>query len=593
VNRRDRRSARRAARGGIAAAAPALQQRFRQAVALYQAGDPAAEGQLRAIERDAPGLPEVAHLLGVVLLQAGRAAEAVAPLTYAAEAMPRDPAPCTLLGIACEAAGDPDAAIAAFRASVARDGTDAEAHETLAFALARRQRYAEAADVFRAALARAPERVSSHIGLSTALAVLQDYAAAEDAAQAALGRATGAAEAHKALARALQGQGRLAEAAAAMRRAADAAPTAPHLQVDLGNILEEHGNAAAAEAAYRRAIALAPDDPMGHVNLGMLLLLDGRGAEGWRQYDWHWRRAGIAPRPFPQRRWSGEDLDGRTLLAWADEGAGDEILFASQLPALARRAARVVVECDARLAAPFARAFPGIEIVARSNPPAARPLQADIDLQAPFSDLPRYLGIDLAAAPAPAEPYLRALPDLAAACRARYREMGTGPLVGIAWASGNLGRPERNAPLALWDPILSLPGLTFVSLQYGGSAGDIAAVRDRLGVAIHTDPAVDQFASLEAFAAQVEAMDLVVSITNTTVHMAGALGKPVWTMLPAVADWRYQRARPDTPWYPAMRLFRQTRARQWTDVIERVAGELAAFRDAFATARTHPSTGSG
>jgi hypothetical protein len=170
---------------------------------------------------------------------------------------------------------------------------------------------------------------------------------------------------------------------------------------------------------------------------------------------------------------------------------------------------------------------------------------------------------------------------------------GAGPVVGIAWASGNLQRPERNAPLALWEPILSLPGLTFVSLQYGGSARDIAAVRDRLGVEIHTDPAVDQFASLEAFAAQVDAMDLVVSITNTTVHMAGALGRPVWTMLPAVADWRYQRARPDTPWYPAMRLFRQTRARQWTDVIERVAAELAAFRDAFPLARTHPSTGSG
>jgi Flp pilus assembly protein TadD len=507
--------------------------------------------------------------------------------------MPRDPSPSTLLGIACERSGDPEAAVAAFRESVARNGDDADAHETLAFALARRQKYAEAADGFRAALARASERVASHIGLSTALAVLQDYAAAERAAQAALDRAPGAAEAQKALARALLGQGRLAEAAAAMRRAVDAAPGAPPLHVDLGNVLEEHGDAAAAEAAYRRAIALAPDDPMGHVNLGMLLLLDGRGAEGWREYDWHWRRAGVALRPFPQRRWAGEDLAGRTILAWADEGAGDEILFASQFAALARRAARVVVECDARLAALFARAFPGIEIVARANPPDARLLQADIDVQAPFSDLPRHLGVDLAAAPPPAAPYLRALPDVAAACRARYRLLGGPPIVGIAWASGNLQRPERNAPLALWDPILSLPGVTFVSLQYGASAREIAAVRDRLGVEIHTDPEIDQFASLEAFAAQIDAMDLVVSITNTTVHMAGALGRPVWTMLPAVADWRYQRSRPDTPWYPAMRLFRQTRARHWQDVIERVAGELAGFRDAFSSARTHPSTRSG
>lgn len=150
-------------------------------------------------------------------------------------------------------------------------------------------------------------------------------------------------------------------------------------------------------------------------------------------------------------------------------------------------------------------------------------------------------------------------------------------MVGIAWASGNLRRPDRNAPLPLWDPILTLPRMTFLSLQYGDHADAIADVRDRLGVTIHEDPAIDQLKSLEQFAAQIEAVDIVVSITNTTVHMAGAIGKTVWTMLPSMPDWRYQLERDDTAWYPGMRLFRQRRARHWDEVIERVASELAGY----------------
>ena len=152
-------------------------------------------------------------------------------------------------------------------------------------------------------------------------------------------------------------------------------------------------------------------------------------------------------------------------------------------------------------------------------------------------------------------------------------------IVGIAWASGNLHRPERNAPLALWDPVLTMPGLQFVSLQYGDHSAEIAETRDRTAVEIYTDPKIDQLASLEDFAAQVAAMDIVVSITNTTVHMAGALGKPVWTMLPFTPDWRYQREREDTAWYPAMRLFRQSEPRRWDDLLARVADALAEFRD--------------
>lgn len=617
MNRRDRRLAKKAARKGgygIADAPPEIQQRFQQAVSLFQAGDISAESALRGIEQDAPGISEISHLLGIVLLQMGRAGEAVAPLQFAARSMPRDPAPFNLLGVACQQSGDLEGAIAAFRKALALDanftdahfnfgnalrdaGRDAEAadrfrnairlepgfadaHYNLALAEARLGNFEAAVEGYRQALSLQPDQADAHIGLSRALTMLHRYAEAETEARSALALAPDAIEAHSNLARALQGQGRIAEAETAIRTAIAQAPDNASLHANLGNILEDQDKVAEAAAAYREAIARDPDFSAAHSNLGLLLLLNGDYAEGWREYDWRWRREGRQPaRPFDQPRWQGEDLGSRTILAWGDEGPGDEILFASLLPELAKRADKVIVECEPRLAGLFARAFPTIDVHARKDPPQSRLRRGDIDLQTPFTELARYLRPDLRAALAPDRAYLTADTEMAAACRERYRALGDGSVVGIAWASGNLLRPDRNAPLPLWNPILALPGLRFVSLQYGDRGTEIADVRDRLGVDIHVDPHIDQFASLEQFAAQVDAVDIVVSITNTTVHMAGALGKTVWTMLPYMPDWRYQRDREDTPWYPAMRLFRQTQARQWDDVIERVAKELAAFRD--------------
>lgn len=616
MNRRDRRLAKKAARkgaGGIAMAPPDLLQRFQQAVALFQQGNPAAESLLRAIEADAPGIPEVSHLLGLILLRIGRAAEAVAPLDHAVKAMPRDPAPANLLGVACQQAGDLDAAFAAFRKALARNpdfadahfnfgnalraaGRDADAaghyraaarlepdfgdaHYNLGLAEAQLGHFAAAVEAYRKALALAPGQADVHIGLSRALTMLLRNVEGEEAARAALALTPDAMEAHSNLARALQGQGRMAEAEAAMRDAIARAPDVASLYANLGNILEDQDKIEAAEAAYREAIARDPAFAAAHGNLGLMLLLNRRYEDGWREYDWRWRLAGRPLRPFPQPRWTGEDLSGRTILAWGDEGPGDEILFASLLPDLLARAGKVIVECEPRLAGLFARAFPGAEVQPRRDPPVRRLLADDIDVQTPFTELARWLRPDLFEASPPAQAYLTADPDMAAACRARYGALGDGLIVGIAWASGNLLRPDRNAPLPLWDPVFTLPGLRFVSLQYGDRSAEIAEVRDRLSLDIHVDPHIDQFASLEQFAAQVDAVDIVVSITNTTVHMAGALGKTVWTMLPYMPDWRYQRERPDTPWYPAMRLFRQTTARRWDDVMERVAAELAAWRD--------------
>jgi tetratricopeptide (TPR) repeat protein len=440
------------------------------------------------------------------------------------------------------------------------------------------KRWDEAYAVYQDALAANPDEAEVHIALAEVCYMLRRFDEAERHARAALEIVPDAMEANSNLSLTLQAQGRMDEAEAAIRSAIAQRPDQPPLYVNLGNLLCDRDDAEGAEAAYRRALELAPDHGGAHISLGSLLLRIGRYEEGWREYDWDdipWD-----DRTYPQPRWGGADLTGKTILAWADEGAGDEIQFASLLPELIEQAEACIVECDKRLVPVFERSFPDAEIHARHAKKGKKLRSGTIDYQTPFSELPRWLRPNLAAAPKPEKAYLLANDALAEACRARYRNLGDGLTVGIAWSSGNASRPSRNAPLALWEPILLQPGVQFVSLQYGDHTDELAETRERFGVDIFVDPEIDQMKSLEQFAAQVAATDLVVSITNTTVHMAGALGQPVWTMLPHAAHWRYRQNTEETMWYPHMRLFRQTEPWRWDDVIARVAKELAAFRAA-------------
>lgn len=620
MNRSERRRAAKAARkqgrrATIEAAPEPVQETFQHALDLYGRGRlNQAENLLVAIDESSPGISNVAQLRGIIALHTGRPDRAASLLERAVAADPRNAALHQILGIAYHGLGRIEDGIVAFRKASALDPGNHEAPYAMGNMLREAGRLAEAVACYEAALriepdfvdarynlglaysglerwdaalaayeavlAQSPDAADVHIGLSKVLAMLRRCEAAERHARAALAITPDAIEAHSNLSRALQGLGRIEEAVAAMNEALALAPDNPDLHLNTGVILEDWGEIDAAEAAFRRAIELNPGFAEAHSNLGGLLLRHGRYEEGWREYDWRFRHPGFTPRPFPQPRWDGAELAGKTVLAWADEGAGDEIQLASLLPELIARAGRCLVECDERLVPAFERSFARAEIHGRRDRPAKKLLADAIDFQTPFSELPRWLRPDLAAAPKPGKPYLRADEALTAACRARYRGRGDGIVVGIAWSSGNLHRPGRNAPLALWEPILTQPGVQFVSLQYGDHAIELAETREKFGVDIFVDPEVDQLKSLERFAAQVAAVDLVISITNTTVHMAGALGRPVWTMLPHVAHWRYRQATEDTMWYPHMRLFRQAEPWRWDDVMERVGGELAAFRAA-------------
>ncbi len=346
---------------------------------------------------------------------------------------------------------------------------------------------------------------------------------------------------------------------------------------NLGGALREQGRLDEAEASYRLALERKSDHPETRLNLAMVLLLRGEFPRGFEEYEWRWKIASRLSRPkqYRQPLWDGSSLDGRTILVWGEQGVGDEIMFASLIPEVVAAGGRCVVECDRRLVPLFARSFPHSELVPKSKPPDSRIASPDIDVQIPMGSLARWLRPDLESFNPP-KAYLRPDAGRMEECRRRYKSRDETLIVGISWRSGSKEfKKSRTAPLDLWDGVLTQPGVQFVNLQYGDCAGDLAAVRERLQVDVYDDEAVDSLKSLDDFAAQVAAVDLVISIDNTTVHMAGALGVPVWTLLPFVPDWRWLLHREDSLWYPPMTLFRQSSRGDWEPVFEAVGRALA------------------
>ena len=299
-------------------------------------------------------------------------------------------------------------------------------------------------------------------------------------------------------------------------------------------------------------------------------------------------RAVNRPRPFEQPAWDGGPLDGKTLLVWSEQGVGDEIMFASLLPEIIAQAGQVLIECESRLVPLFARSFPTADVFARTDPPHRRLRDKTIDVQCAAGDACRWLRRDRDAFENP-RAFLRAETALVRERRAAYQAHGGGAKIGIAWRSRTpLWGTIKSAPLECWAPILRTPGATWINLQYGDCEQEFAKIDKQLGVKIHQDSEVDQFADLDRFAAQVAALDLVVSTSNTAAHMAGALGVPTLLLLPSVPDWRWQVEGDAALWYPDMKIFRQKTRGDWSAPIAAAAAEIATRLNALSTGRQRP-----
>ena len=302
----------------------------------------------------------------------------------------------------------------------------------------------------------------------------------------------------------------------------------------------------------------------------------GRLSEGWPAFRSRIRALAGSLDLSSHTTWDGSPLDGKNILVWAEYGLGDEILFSSLLTTLIEKVASCTFVCSPRLVKLFKRAFPGISVHALGTV-----IEGDFDARLPLTDVAQWLRPSIKSFPAHSG-YIKADLDRTRHLRQRYQLSNDQKLIGISWHSaGAIGTgPFKSIALERWAPILDNSGIKFVSLQYGSCATEINAVNSALGSCITLDPEIESCGEMDTFAAQVAAMDLVISISNTTVHIAGALGKPVWALVPKGpgAHWYWFQDRDDSPWYPSLRMFRQKKQGQWDETIAEVTTQLKRWR---------------
>jgi len=351
-----------------------------------------------------------------------------------------------------------------------------------------------------------------------------------------------------------------AHAASLYRRALQVEPENPALWNNLANTLRNLCEVDEAITAYDRALPHRPDDPRIRANRGSAFLLAGRLDEGFREFEFRWHALGL--RTFPQPIWRGENLPGKTLFVFAEQGHGDTIQFVRYLKMARPRLGKIMLECQPALKLLLEDSGCADTVIA-----AGETLPA-FDCYAPLMHLPSIFRTTLETVPA-VTPYLMTSKKI------KFPETAVGNLkVGLAWA-GNpdfLDNAIRSIPLNLFAEILKTPRVSFFNLQLKVPPSDEQFFR--------LSPFLDFMSSAKDFndtAAIIAPLDLVISVDTAVTHLGGALGKRVWTLLSTPPDWRWLLHRTDTPWYPGMRLFRQRAAGNWQSVISEVAATLRQF----------------
>ena len=588
-----------------------IEKRLNQAVALHQAGKlPKAEQLYQQVLADNPRNSDALHLLGVIAYQVGKHEISVNLITNAIEIDSQQVEAYNNLGIVFKEQGKLEESVQAHHKAIEIQPDHAEAHYNLGDTYQKQGKLEESIQAYYKAIEIQPNYTEAYNNLGIALKeqgelelAIQAYHKAieiqpnyvevynnlgialkgqgelELAIQAyhkAIEIQPTHIEAHNNIGNTYQEQGKLEESVQAYHKAIEIQPCSAEAYNNLGNAYQEQGELELAIQAYHKAIEIQDDFAEAHNNLGQILLLLGYFRQGWEEYEWRWqcRNFSIGQRNFPQPLWNGSNLQGKSILVWAEQGIGDEIMFANLLDSLKKISSHIIVECEIRLVAFFQRSFPETQFVPRENPPNSRLLNSNIDYQVPIGSLGQWLRPDEDSFKQNRQSYLTTCTDKSEQIKKRYQSLAADSiLIGISWKSTGAKQKQtlsKSTTLKDWTSILSQQGCCFINLQYGDIEPELEQFQEETGLKIYCDQEIDALQNLDDFATQVSALDLVVSTSNTTAHIAGALGKRVWTLLPYMPNWRWMLNRNDTLWYPHMRLFRQNTIGDWRDVFQRV-----------------------
>ncbi len=485
----------------------------------------------------APDLAQAHYNLGLALQSHGRLADAEASYRRAIAAKPDYPLALHNLGVLLQGQSRLEEAIACFGRALAQKPDYTEAHCNLGSALKDQGRATEAIESYRRALALDPDLAEAHFNLGVVY----------------------------------QSQDQFDQAAECYRSAIRARPNYGEAHSNLGTIRKLQGKLAEAMQCYDTALGCDDNLAEAHRNRSLLRLLQGNFSEGWPEHEWRRRVPGIKRSTFRQPQWSGEEVpDGAVLLA-AEQGLGDTIQFVRYAPLVkARSRGRVFLYGRPRLE----ELLTTVEGIDRFVPDANA---ESFDYYVPMMSLPAIFGTTLETIPADV-PYVAADSARIEHWRQELSKQA-GFKVGIAW-QGNpayQADAERSVPLGQFAPLADCPGVRLFSLQKEHGCDQLAPLAERLRVVDLGAVLDEQDQAFVDTAAAMKALDLIVTSDSAVAHLAGALGVAVWVALPRIPDWRWLLDRQDSPWYPTMRLFRQTRAGDWGEVFARIAAELASL----------------
>lgn len=554
---------------------------------------------------------ETAYYLGIAFAQTHNPGSAVKFLKLAYAKQPQNVALINILAICHEQSGDFENALTLYQQGALLDPNNADIQLNMGDLLRKLEKNDDAVSALKKAQQLRPNHLTTMNNLAIALQQVGDFENAEkyfgeitksqpenatafanlgsllhkrgryEEAIASIQRALSIDPRHVgalvSLASPLISLGQLHEAEATLEIARSIAPQNPVLLINLGRLQHEKGQLENAVDYYNQALSLIPAMREAQWQRAFCYLLLGDYAHGWDDYEIGLLLGERTPRNFRLPPWTGQELNGKTIVVSAEQGLGDEIMFASCLDDLIARAQRVLVECDTRLVPLNKRAFPSIEIIERHSTRSSNTSFDAADYQISIGSLPRFFRRDANDYPV-RNHYLVAVANKVTEWRARYAKLGQGLKIGISWRGGTRVEPlKRSISLSQWLPILATRRCHFIDLQYGDTIQEREALQRETGIIVHRFPETNPLAEQEDFAAQITALDLVISVSNSTVHLAGALGKSTWSLLPFVPSWRWTLQGTTTPWYKSVKLYRQPTIGDWASVIDAIATDLSTY----------------
>ena len=575
---------------------------FQTAVQRFSAGDfSGADDALEQMMVLVPDHAEGLHVRGLVQHRLGRHSLALLLLEKAQVLLPGNAALLSNLGLVMRALGNPQKALDCYdqalaiqpdfaqawgnRGNALRDtGQSLSSVDSYRKALELQPGYSQswhglglayndlkqwqnAVDAFKEALSHQPVMAVACLDMGNALRELDRFEDALSAYDRAVSLRPAYAEAWSNRGVLLKRMGRMQEALQSYQKAIALEPDFVDALVNCSTLLKEMMDLDASMAMNRRALTLKPDNSGAHLNLAICHLLRGEFHEGFTHYEWRWKTEQLqaSVRPFVQPLWTGEQsLHGKTVLLHAEQGLGDTVQFCRYASLLKHMGATVLMEVQAPLL-PLLHSLDGVDVWLRQGD--ALPV---FDYQCPLLSLPWALKTTPETVPV-AVPYLAADAEKVAEWGSRLGSSSR-KRVGLVWS----GRPEhkndhnRSMSLQLLEPLLR-SDMEFHGLQKEFRAADLALNPAAMGIRLWAD----QLTSFAETAALISHMDLVIAVDTSVAHVAAALGKPVWLMLPYSPDWRWLLGRDDNPWYPGMRLFRQDASANWVSVVQRLQAALS------------------